>query len=68
VGYSVLEVIQAFESATGKKVNYVVGDRRPGDVVAVWADTNKVNHVLEWSAKRDLTTMMKDAWHWQENC
>ena len=68
VGYSVLEVIQAFENATGKKVNYILGNRRPGDVVAVWADTEKVNQVLGWSAKRDLTTMMKDAWHWQENC
>jgi UDP-glucose 4-epimerase len=68
VGYSVLEVISAFESATGKKVNYTVGDRRAGDVVAVWADTEKVNNVLGWSAKRDLTTMMRDAWSWQENC
>lgn len=68
VGYSVLEVITAFESATGKKVNYTVGARRAGDVVAVWADTEKVNNVLGWSAKRDLTTMMRDAWSWQENC
>jgi len=56
------------ENATGKKVNYTLGNRRPGDVVAVWADTEKVNQVLGWSAKRDLTTMMKDSWHWQENC
>lgn len=68
VGYSVLEVIAAFEAATGEKVNYVVGDRRPGDVVAVWADTQKVNQVLGWSAKRDLSTMMKDAWNWQKRC
>jgi UDP-glucose 4-epimerase len=68
VGYSVLEVIAAFESATDEKVNYAIGDRRAGDVVAVWADTNKVNNVLGWSAKRDLSTMMKDAWHWQQKC
>jgi UDP-glucose 4-epimerase len=68
VGYSVLEVISAFESATGEKVNYVVGNRRAGDVVAVWADTKKVNQVLGWSAKRDLSTMMKDAWNWQQRC
>jgi len=49
-------------------VNYAIGDRRAGDVVAVWADTNKVNNVLGWSAKRDLSTMMKDAWHWQQKC
>jgi UDP-glucose 4-epimerase len=63
-----LEVIAAFESATGEKVNYVVGNRRAGDVVAVWADTKKVNQVLGWSAKRDLSTMMKDAWNWQQRC
>jgi UDP-glucose 4-epimerase len=68
VGYSVLEVIAAFESATDENVNYAIGDRRAGDVVAVWADTNKVNNVLGWSAKRDLSTMMKDAWHWQQKC
>lgn len=68
VGYSVLEVINAFEKATGERVNYSVGNRRAGDVVAVWADTEKVNQVLGWSAKRDLATMMKDAWNWQKNC
>lgn len=67
-GSSVLEVIQAFEEATGKKVPHVVGPRRPGDVVAVWADTKKVNDVLGWKAKRDLHTMMRDAWNWQEKC
>jgi UDP-glucose 4-epimerase len=67
-GSSVLEVIQAFEDATGKKVPHVVGPRRAGDVVAVWADTKKVNDVLGWKAKRDLQTMMRDAWNWQERC
>ncbi|MFM1792210.1 MAG: hypothetical protein RLZZ252_564 [Bacteroidota bacterium] len=67
-GSSVLEVIQAFEAATGKKVPHVVGPRRAGDVVAVWADTTKVNEVLGWTAKRDLETMMRDAWNWQEKC
>lgn len=68
VGYSVLDVINAFESTTGEKVNFSIGDRRAGDVVAVWADTQKVNSVLGWSAKRDLKTMMLDAWNWQQNC
>jgi UDP-glucose 4-epimerase len=67
-GSSVLEVIQAFEEATGKKVPHVVGPRRAGDVVAVWADTKKVNDVLGWKSKRDLHTMMRDAWNWQERC
>jgi UDP-glucose 4-epimerase len=61
-------VIQAFEEATGKKVPHVVGPRRAGDVVAVWADTKKVNDVLGWKSKRDLHTMMRDAWNWQERC
>ncbi len=67
-GSSVLEVIAAFELATGKKVPYVVGGRRAGDVVAVWADTTKVNQVLGWKATRDLNTMMRDAWNWQQRC
>jgi UDP-glucose 4-epimerase len=68
VGYSVLEVINAFEATTGEQVNYAIGDRRAGDVVAVWADTEKVNSVLGWKAKRNLETMMRDAWNWQKNC
>jgi len=65
-GYSVLEVISAFESATGEKVPHCIGPRRNGDVVAVWAETSKVNHVLGWAAKRNLETMMRDAWNWQK--
>jgi len=67
-GSSVLEVIQAFEQATGEKVPFTIGPRRAGDVVAVWADTTKVNEVLGWTAKRDLQTMMRDAWNWQQRC
>jgi UDP-glucose 4-epimerase len=63
-----LEVINAFEATTGERVNYAIGDRRAGDVVAVWADTDKVNSVLGWKAKRNLETMMRDAWNWQKNC
>lgn len=64
-GYSVLEVIAAFEAATGKKVPHVIGPRRSGDIVAVWAETSKVTNVLGWSATRNLETMMRDAWNWQ---
>jgi UDP-glucose 4-epimerase len=64
-GYSVLEVIAAFESATGEKVPHIIGPRRNGDVVAVWAETTKVNDVLGWKASRNLETMMRDAWNWQ---
>jgi UDP-glucose 4-epimerase len=67
-GYSVLEVIASFESATGMKVPHLIGPRRNGDIVAVWADTTKVNEVLGWKARRNLETMMKDAWNWQLAC
>lgn len=67
-GYSVLEVIAAFENATGRKVPHLIGPRRNGDIVAVWADTTKVNEVLGWKARRNLETMMKDAWNWQLAC
>jgi UDP-glucose 4-epimerase len=64
-GYSVLEVIAAFEAVTGEKVPHVIGPRRSGDIVAVWAETTKVMNVLGWSATRNLETMMRDAWNWQ---
>ena len=64
-GYSVIEVIAAFEAATGEKVPHVIGPRRSGDIVAVWAETTKVTNVLGWSATRNLETMMRDAWNWQ---
>jgi UDP-glucose 4-epimerase len=64
-GYSVLEVIAAFEAVTGEKVPHTIGPRRSGDIVAVWAETTKVTDVLGWSATRNLETMMRDAWNWQ---
>jgi UDP-glucose 4-epimerase len=64
-GYSVLEVIAAFEAVTGEKVPHVIGPRRSGDIVAVWAETTKVTNILGWSASRNLETMMRDAWNWQ---
>lgn len=64
-GFSVLEVIKAFENVTGKKLNYRISGRRFGDVAKVWADTRKANEVLGWKAGRDLEQMMKDAWNWE---
>ena len=64
-GSSVLEVIHAFEKANGIPVPHKIGPRRAGDVVQVWAETTKVEHVLGWKAKRTLETMLKDAWNWQ---
>lgn len=64
-GSTVLEVINGFESATGLKVPHTIGGRRAGDVVKVWAETTKVENVLGWKAKRNLETMLRDAWNWQ---
>ena len=65
-GSSVLQVIQAFENATGKKVNYEIRERRAGDITSVYASTEKSNKVLDWKAERSLEESLKDAWAWQE--
>lgn len=64
-GYSVLEVVRAFEQVSGRKVPYRVVARRPGDVAECWATPAKATTELGWSAQRDLYTMMVDAWRWQ---
>lgn len=64
-GYSVLEMIQAFERASGKKVAYKIVDRRPGDLGSVYADCSLAGKELGWRAEKDLDDMCKDLWHWQ---
>lgn len=64
-GYSVLEVIGAFEQATGQKLNYTFADRRPGDVEQIYADPSLAHRVLGWEAEKSLNEMMADAWRWQ---
>ena len=64
-GSSVLEVIQSFERVSGKKLNYKIVDRRPGDVVQAYADTIRANEILGWKAEHDLDTAIKSAWDWQ---
>ena len=66
-GVSVLEAVKAFEKASGKPLNYKVGDRRPGDIVQIYADASKAKNLLGWSASRDIHESMKDAWNWQKN-
>lgn len=66
-GVSVLEAIEAFEKVTGEKLNYVVGDRRPGDVVAIYSDSSRAKEKLGWVAERDIDVMMASAWKWQQN-
>ncbi|WP_426449003.1 UDP-glucose 4-epimerase GalE [Paenibacillus sp. S-38] len=64
-GYSVLEVIRAFEEASGQKVPYAVVDRRPGDVAVCYADPAKAREELQWTAQRGIEEMCADAWRWQ---
>lgn len=64
-GYSVLEMVQAFESASGRPVPYRVVPRRAGDIATCYADPTKAERELGWKAKRGLNQMMQDAWCWQ---
>ena len=65
VGYSVLDMVHAFEQASGKPVPYQVGARREGDIAACFADPAQALALLGWSAERGLETMCADAWRWQ---
>lgn len=64
-GYSVLEVVQAFEKATGKSIPYQIVDRRPGDVPIAYADPSLAQQELGWRAERGIEEMCIDAWRWQ---
>ncbi|MCI9362003.1 MAG: UDP-glucose 4-epimerase GalE [Hungatella sp.] len=66
-GYSVLDVINAFEEANDLKINYVFKDRRAGDVPACYADPAKAQRELGWVAKRGIKEMCEDSWRWQKN-
>ncbi|WP_342618722.1 UDP-glucose 4-epimerase GalE [Rhodoferax sp. GW822-FHT02A01] len=67
VGYSVLEMVKAFEAASGKPVPYQIQARRPGDIAACYAEPTLAKELLAWQATRDLKTMCADAWRWQKN-
>ncbi len=64
-GYSVLDVVNAFEKASGQDVPYKITDRRSGDIASCYADPTKAEKELGWTAKRDIVEMCKDAWRWQ---
>tara|TARA_R110000796_G_scaffold37722_4_gene95410 strand:+ start:325600 stop:326616 length:1017 start_codon:yes stop_codon:yes gene_type:complete len=64
-GSTVLEVIHSFEKVSGKKLNYKIVDRRPGDIITAYASTEKANKVLGWKAKSTLDEAMKSAWDWE---
>ncbi len=65
-GVSVLEAIAAFEKVSGKKLNYILGDRRPGDVVAIYANMDKAKSKLQWECKFNIEDIMRTAWKWEE--
>jgi UDP-glucose 4-epimerase len=67
VGYSVLDLIKAFEKAAQTKINYRIVGRRSGDVAECWSDSSLARQQLGWQATRNLEEMMRDAWNWQKN-
>ena len=64
-GYSVLQVVAAFEKACGKKIPYEIKPRRPGDIATCYADASKAERELGWKAERGIEEMCEDAWRWQ---
>jgi UDP-glucose 4-epimerase len=65
-GYSVLEVVKAFEFASGCPVKYCIAPRRAGDIAEVYADSAKAERELDWKAERNIEDMCRDAWNWQK--
>lgn len=64
-GYSVLEVLKAFEKACGKKISYKIVERREGDIAKCFADASKAYEVLGWKAEKGIDQMCEDSWRWQ---
>ena len=67
VGYSVLEIVKAFEKACGKEIPYEIKDRRPDDIPTCYADASLAKEELSWEAKRGIEEMCEDSWRWQKN-
>lgn len=63
-GYSVLEIVKMFEKVSGKKIPYIVTDRRPGDIATYYCNPQKALNELGWKAKNDLREMCEDSWNW----
>ncbi len=64
-GYSVLDIVKAFEQASGQKIEYKIVDRRPGDLDVCYSDASKAYEELGWKAERGLLEMCEDSWRWQ---
>ncbi|WP_314140683.1 UDP-glucose 4-epimerase GalE [Buttiauxella noackiae] len=67
VGYSVIDLIEAFEKASQTKINYKIVERRVGDIAECWSDSSLAKQKLGWQATRTLDEMMRDTWNWQKN-
>lgn len=67
-GYSVLDMVKAFEQASGRAIPYRIGARRAGDIAQCWADPSLAHELLGWKAGRGLEQMCADAWRWQQQC
>lgn len=65
-GVTVLEAINAFESATNVKVKYKIGPRRAGDVAAIYADNTQITDHLKWKPSQDINSIMRSAWEWEK--
>jgi UDP-glucose 4-epimerase len=66
IGYSVLDIIHAFEKANDVKVPYAIGPRRAGDVATVYANPRKARELLGWEALKSIEDMCRDSWRWQQ--
>lgn len=66
-GYSVLDIVKAFEQASGQKIEYKIAPRRPGDLDVCYSDASKALNELGWKAERGLLEMCEDSWRWQSN-
>ena len=66
-GYSVLDILHAFNKACGKELPYVIDPRRPGDIAMCYADPSKAAQVLGWKAQKNIEDMCRDTWNWQSH-
>ena len=65
-GVTVLEMVNTFEKVTGIKLNYVIGDRRPGDIPAIFSNSSHAEKLLGWKPQYSLTDMIESAWKWEQ--
>jgi UDP-glucose 4-epimerase len=64
-GYSVLDIVRAFEQASGRSIPYKIAPRRSGDIASCYADPQRALELLDWRAERGLGAMCTDSWRWQ---